>query len=117
MASDIEAVAKSIQTLTRQYRTLHEKCRGLISELDGHTSSVLHHIDKIKKKLGGLEEPVHNLPGVGHRPHREPVLAHVLRGVCDQVQGAAGLLHVPRPGAVDPEDLPGLAAGLSRFLF
>ena len=52
MASDIEAVAKSIQALTRHYRTLHEKCRGLISELDGHTSSVLHHIDKIKKKLG-----------------------------------------------------------------
>ena len=52
MTSEIEATARSIQQLSKQYKSLVEKCKSLFADLDAHTASVLHHMDRIKKKLG-----------------------------------------------------------------
>ena len=45
-------VAKTIRQLSEQYKSLLHKSNNLFADLDAHTESVLHHMKKIKQKLG-----------------------------------------------------------------
>jgi len=49
---DLESGLKAIHALSKQHKSLVEKTKVLFADIDAHSESVLHHLAKIKSKLG-----------------------------------------------------------------